>query len=805
MNDYKLIKMLKNIPNFELIIKKLILQSSEDPTIMNNSEKVFLLGCAIFLIKGYEKDRRYKSYIEFAYYIILKYAIIFNDYLPLYDFAINFGFYPIAKSLVDNNLVQLNTIENCTTQARIEEEYKHNDFIETYSQKIVRDNMLENKNNELCIVAPTSFGKSSLIIEDIKNNLDKRDKVAIIVPTKSLIIQTFRNLKSEIRDRKIILHDEMYEGEDKFLSVLTQERALRLLQKNEDLYFDTLYIDEAHNLFEKGSRTILLSRLIRINRIRNSNHRVIYLSPLIFSASNLKFDEQQNIVEQRIDYNMKEPEIYILDRDNKISKYNRFFDIFYDYGVDNSYLNYIYNTCKNKNFFYINTPKKIERFSKELFEYSPLRYISNPEVDVIIENLENYVHKDFYGIKYLRKGIVYLHGKLPDHIKEYLEYKFKNVDCIKYLIANSVILEGINLPINCMYILNTRGLSPQKLTNLIGRVNRLNIIFNSTNRDYSLLLPNIHFINVREYSDKNCNMKNKITNLRTGRFKDNVKNPLLINNTNNKNVEDEKIIKEETFILSAENNHLSQKDDLKRKMINLGMNIIYQIDDSLCETLLQRINTKELIETNIIGNISKIFIIGLDRYIIDKEFLRLKNNDAVNYYENFIKIAKKKSIKENIDNIVSHFNVRKNSKNSLMYVGESYGEIKYNEESQKAVYVDLKQKNEIELVNLAIVKLKLENDFISYKLIKFFQLLFDYEILSEDYYHTLVYGTSDKKKINLLKQGLSINIINKLEADNQLDNIWINSNNLIEGNNKFEKYKETLDDFLKFEIDKYFN
>lgn len=805
MNDYKLIKKLKNIPNFESIIKKLILQSSEDPTIMNNSEKVFLLGCAIFLIKGYEKDRRYKSYIEFAYYIILKYAIIFNDYLPLYDFAINFGFYPIAKSLVDNNLVQLNTIENCTTQARIEEEYKHNDFIETYSQKIVRDNMLENKNNELCIVAPTSFGKSSLIIEDIKNNLDKRDKVAIIVPTKSLIIQTFRNLKSEIRDRKIILHDEMYEGEDKFLSVLTQERALRLLQKNEDLYFDTLYIDEAHNLFEKGSRTILLSRLIRINRIRNSNHRVIYLSPLIFSASNLKFDEQQNIVEQRIDYNMKEPEIYILDRDNKISKYNRFFDIFYDYRVDNSYLNYIYNTCKNKNFFYINTPKKIERFSKELFEYSPLRYISNPELDVIIENLENYVHKDFYGIKYLRKGIVYLHGKLPDHIKEYLEYKFKNVDCIKYLIANSVILEGINLPINCMYILNTHGLSPQKLTNLIGRVNRLNIIFNSTNRDYSLLLPNIHFINVREYSDKNCNMKNKITNLRTGRFKDNVKNPLLINNTNNKNVKDEKIIKEETFILSAENNHLSQKDDLKRKMINLGMNIIYQIDDSLCETLLQRINTKELIETNIIGNISKIFIIGLDRYIIDKEFLRLKNNDAVNYYENFIKIAKKRSIKENIDNIVSHFNVRKNSKNSRMYVGESYGEIKYNEESQKAVYVDLKQKNEIELVNLAIVKLKLENDFISYKLIKFFQLLFDYKILSEDYYHTLVYGTSDKKKINLLKQGLSINIINKLEADNQLDNIWINSNNLIEGNNKFEKYKETLDDFLKFEIDKYFN
>ena len=52
----------------------------------------------------------------------------------------------------------------------------------------------------------------------------------------------------------------MYENEIEFISVLTQERALRLLQKNEELYFDTLYIDEAHNLFNKDSRTILLSR-----------------------------------------------------------------------------------------------------------------------------------------------------------------------------------------------------------------------------------------------------------------------------------------------------------------------------------------------------------------------------------------------------------------------------------------------------------------------------------------------------------------------------------------------------------------
>ena len=158
-------------------------------------------------------------------------------------------------------------------------------------------------------------------------------------------------LKKEIPRRKIILHDEMYENETEFLSVLTQERALRLLQKNGALYFDTLYIDEAHNLFNKDSRTILLSRLIRLNKKRNTNHRVIYLSPLISNSDNLRFDIEQDIVEQKIDFNMKEPEIYELCSDSTIQKYNRFIDKFYPFGNENSFLSYIYKTKRNKNFF----------------------------------------------------------------------------------------------------------------------------------------------------------------------------------------------------------------------------------------------------------------------------------------------------------------------------------------------------------------------------------------------------------------------------------------------------------------------
>lgn len=243
-------------------------------------------------------------------------------------------------------------------------------------------------------------------------------------------------------------------------------------------------------------------------------------------------------------------------------------------------------------------------------------------------------------------------------------------------------------------------------------------------------------------------------------------------------------------------------------MLDLGMNTIYNLNETLCELLLSRIAKKEYkIENNIVFEIQEIFVKDLDFMIVDAEFARLKNDAAISYYENFISISKKKSLKENIENIVSHFKVRRKSADSLMYMGDSYGETAYDGISShgKPVYVDLKQKSDTELVNLAIVKLKLENDFINYTMIKFFQLMLDYEIISKKYYNILVYGTNDETKLSLLKQGLTINIINKLDLDNQIKNIMIDENNIASGNEEFEEYKKTLDDFFRFEIDKYFS
>ena len=39
-------------------------------------------------------------------------------------------------------------------------------------------------------------------------------------------------------------------------------------------------------------------------------------------------------------------------------------------------------------------------------------------------------------------------------MKEYLEYKYSQIPELQFIIANKVILEGINLPISSLFVLN---------------------------------------------------------------------------------------------------------------------------------------------------------------------------------------------------------------------------------------------------------------------------------------------------------------------------------------------------------------
>ncbi|MFD3123961.1 DNA helicase, partial [Streptococcus agalactiae] len=131
----------------------------------------------------------------------------------------------------------------------------------------------------------------------------------------------------------------------------------------------------------------------------------------------------------------------------------------------------------------------------------------------LIDELKEIVHPRFKLIRYLEKGIIYLHGRLPSSIRNYLLKYVREDSGIKHFIANSVVLAGMNLPIDSLFYIS--GFSNNNdLHNLIGRVNRLNEIFGAKGNIERLLIP-IYFIEMENYPQNGKgSMKKKVQSFR---------------------------------------------------------------------------------------------------------------------------------------------------------------------------------------------------------------------------------------------------------------------------------------------------
>ena len=108
-----------------------------------------------------------------------------------------------------------------------------------------------------------------------------------------------------------------------------------------------------------------------------------------------------------------------------------------------------------------------------------------------------------------------------------------------------------------------------------------------------------------------------------------------------------------------------------------------------------------------------------------------------------------------------------------------------------------------ELLNLAIVKLKIEDDFISYSLNNFINLMYEYKIISDEIYNKYIFGSTDEREIQLYKNGMPSFIVAILNHDGQLNNIEIKDNGECSGNSDYQNYKNTKDDFVQYHLERY--
>ncbi|MGO1597425.1 MAG: DEAD/DEAH box helicase [Sphingobacteriaceae bacterium] len=809
-SEKKQLTLLSNNDNFMVVFAKIVTNDNQ----ITEREQEFILSCAVIFFRHYDLDNRYLSYFKIGYYIVLKYALLFKDYRPLYDISLQIGFYPISDFLTNKNIISFESLDEGMINRSIKRRYVSSEsYVETLEQNSSSTSILENLDKNVAYIAPTSYGKSSIIRDVIQKNNFPR--IGIVVPTKSLLIQTYNDIRALNLDYKLILHDDMYAHNEKFIGILTQERATRLIVKHET-NFDVLFIDEAHNLLERDSRSFILSRLIQLNEKANPQQKVVYLSPLIDDPDNIKLirTADANLYKRKIKHDFKVADICLFEGDSSFI-YDKFTGELYNLNQPLQFYPYIISNSKTKNFIYHNRPKKIEELSIALANH--LRDVNlNEELRRIIKTLKNEVHRSFYLVSLIEKGIVYLHGKIPNVVKEYLEYKFKTIPQLKYIVANSVILEGINLPIDCLFITSSHGLGGKELTNLIGRVNRLNYVFKQENLE--LLLSKVHFMNSGEFNGKN-DIKNKMKLLRNHSFGDEIKNPLLVKYDIDKlgltpEVKEKRIV-ENAKIVEATNTVLAEVDqdsklNLKKYLVENSIDDFYKDIDLAVEAIYQKISNYQFIEDQkVVDIVSYVFILGSENNIKDFEIERLKNQKAINYYNNFLEITQKQSLKEKINHTFEYFQIKAETNDPQLFIGTSYGEeIRYsdqykNTEYTRPVYVDLSQKTDEKLINLAIVKIKIEEDFVSFKLNKLIMFLFDFELIPEDYYLNYVYGTEDPQLIELIRFGLNVSIVKKLSTDQQLSNLGFDQIGNLLCNANFRQYLSTQSELLQFELNKY--
>ena len=711
---------------------------------------------------------------QLGYRIIVEYCNQTKDYAPLYEIAINKGLYPVSKFIEQNYLNDNRKTFFTEWNDAFTEQYISGNICQSEQQHSLTTFFSDAKDRTVSVIAPTSYGKSELITSVVQEFAGK--KICILTSTKALLMQTKKRIQGVSKGlfSKIIVHPEMYDPTDtSCLAVLTQERLLRLFKKDPMLSFDCLVVDEAHEILDKGARSRNLANVIIVAQKRNPDVIFKFLTPFLKDPSTLKARYTSYDIDSfKVSEYIKSEKYYLYDlRDHTgLQFYDQFLNSFIPVRSPDSFESeeeVVKEYSADKNIVYLNKPTDIEKFAIAL-----ARVLPDAESDLITtacDNISSYLRPQYNLLTCLRKGIIYHHGSVPDAIRMYIEELYKKDKSIKYVITSSTLLAGVNLPAERMFILDNRrgrsNLSYDAFKNLVGRVCRFSEIFDSDDGTLDRLEPHI-FVVFGKFFSRKSNCKKFLSDMAKVEinFKDDVKNVLLQETPiDSENKEDLRQAAE--FIENYENGIIddyTERYTKTRAGQSCIMNGITEFDVFAHETEMQATaekcweqdfkieNTQTLLDM-----IQELFL----KYLPENGSERLKRldkEDARKFYSMMLDWRiENKSYAEMIGLFVGHWRkILRENRNAIVYVGK-WGDIAP-PNGKLPHYTKLANKNRAQIVNLAIVRIKEEQDFIDNMLIKYVEALRDLELIDEKFYSQIKYGTDDERIICLLKNGLSL-------------------------------------------------
>ena len=711
---------------------------------------------------------------QLGYRIVVEYCNQTNDYIPLYEIAVNKGLYPVSKFIekhyIDDSKRNFFTEWNDAFM----EQYVSGEVCRSEEQNSLVHFFDSRKDDTVSIIAPTSYGKSELILSAVKEYAGR--KICILTSTKALLIQTKKRIQQISKGifPKIVVHPEMYNPNDSScLAVLTQERLLRIFKKDPMLSFDCIIVDEAHEILEDDSRSRTLANVIIVAQKRNPEVAFKFLTPFLDDSTNLKTRYTTYDIESfKVREYIKTEKYYLYDLRNHtgLKLYDQFLNEYLPISDDRS-LGFEEDVVKaysaGKNIIYLNKPTDIEKFALALADVLP--EVDSELIQNACDNISEYLQPQYNLLTCLRRGIIYHHGSVPDVIRIYIEDLYKKEDAVKYVITSSTLLSGVNLPAERMFILdNKRGksnLSHDSFKNLVGRVCRFSEIFNDETGKLHRLEPQIYLV-FGNFFAQNANCESFLRKVaKVGQnYKDTVDNVLLSEAKITADNE-EKIRHASEFIENYENGVVVNYQERYTSTVSgkaCIMNGITEFDVFAHEVTIQQQvdeyqsrNLKISDSNTLLEAINELFI----QHLPDngtESLKRLENKEARNFYSMMFEWrVKNKSYTEMISLFVGYWHkLYEKNRNVMVYVGK-WGDIK-RPGSNVTRYTKFVGKNRTQVVNLAIVRIKEEQDFIDNTLIKYVEVLHDIDLIEDGFYSQIKYGTDDERVICLIKNGLSL-------------------------------------------------
>lgn len=416
----------------------------------------------------------YKDDVQFQYYA--------NSILTkLGNFA--------SLSIAVGNSETVDTLESALEKEvkKVYQKVPFNDLVFTDPQYQLFEAMKDS--NHFSFSGPTSFGKSFIMDAFIQYIITERhgiDNIVILVPTRALINQVTARLKRAITNvnYKVLAHPvvpAIYKNRMlKYVFVFTPERLISYLGEKENPVINYMFIDEAHKIIaEKDSRSPLYYHAILL--AERKSIKLYFASPNIPNADvflqlfEKSVDEQMIIKESPVAQNR----FFIDYVDGKGRMFTETGEdiVFDDLGKkEHGYVSKLLRKlgCNCKNIVYCNTVADTIDFALQFSKNLPEQ--SNPRIDSLIELIKTYVHKEYFLIDCLKKGVAFHFGRLPQRIRERIEKLFEE-KVIDYMFCTSTLLEGVNLPAKNIFIfsnaIGNSKFSDVDFWNLAGRAGRL--------------------------------------------------------------------------------------------------------------------------------------------------------------------------------------------------------------------------------------------------------------------------------------------------------------------------------------------